>query len=111
MRVAKSDHLYVVDEIKVIDRVLERTYGIGPVDAAKLRADGERLERTAPETEQFAAKLHEAVDYGARRAIAESLWQVVMADGISKPEEEAVVLVSETILGVSATDMGATGGA
>ena len=45
VRLAKADDDYAVEEIRRIDRIIASRYGLNPVDAAKLRADAEDLER------------------------------------------------------------------
>lgn len=62
VRVALSDKQYAVQEIGQIDRVLAKFQDIGPIDAAKLRAECERLEAFAPDTPDFAFLLCRSVD-------------------------------------------------
>ncbi|MFP4327174.1 MAG: TerB family tellurite resistance protein [Paracoccaceae bacterium] len=104
VRVAKSDHAYLFEEISRIDRILAARFGLNPVEAAKLRATCEKLEHEAPETERFAQVIRDSVEYPERLGVVGALWEVMMADGRADPEEEAAIRAVETALGVSEYD-------
>lgn len=91
VRVAKSDHNYAVEEIGRIDRILARTYDLNPVEAAKMRADCERLEHAAPDGAEFAASVRASVPREDRAAVLVALWRVALADGVEKPEESEML--------------------
>ena len=104
VRVAKSDATYRVEEIQRIDRTLARANGIGPIDAAKMRATCERLESLAPETDKFAELIRETVPHDGRLDTMRALWQVVLADGLEHPEELTVITATCAALGLSEAD-------
>jgi len=104
VRVAKSDETYRVEEIQRIDRILASANGIGPIDAAKMRATCERLEAVAPETESFAALIRDTVSHEGRMDTLRALWQVLLADGLERPEEIDVLEATRTALGLSEDD-------
>ncbi|PRY23740.1 putative tellurite resistance protein B-like protein [Aliiruegeria haliotis] len=89
VRTAKTDGFYQVEEIRRIDRILAATYGLNPVEAAKLRAESERLEAQAPEDGRFASAVCERLDREHREAVLTAMWRVALADGVEKLEEEA----------------------
>ena len=68
VRVAKSDHSYRVEEIQRIDRLLARIHQLSGVQAAKMRATCEKMEKSAPPTEIFAELIREGVDFEGRTA-------------------------------------------
>ncbi len=105
VRIAKSDDHYAFEEISQIDRILAKRYGLSGVAAAKLRHECEILETQAPDTDAFAISIKEKVPYAERSAIVESLWNVVMADGIERPEEDRILDHTAAILGVETTDL------
>lgn len=107
VRVALSDHQYAVQEISQIDRVLAAYQGIGPIEAAKLRAECERLEAFAPDTPDFAFLLCRSVEYADRLRIVEALWQVVFADGALKEVESDVMELTQRQLGIKEEDCAA----
>jgi len=104
VRVALSDHRYRVEEIGRIDRLLGRLNGLNPVEAAKMRATCEKLDKQAPDTEDFAHLIREAVSFEARIDALEAMWEVVLADGVRRDEEVAVIVAAQEALGLSQTD-------
>ncbi|MEQ9260440.1 MAG: TerB family tellurite resistance protein, partial [Roseovarius sp.] len=104
VRVAMSDHDYQLSEISRIDRLLQRLYGLGPVEAAKMRATSEKLEKQAPSTDRFAHLIRETVSFEARVDALEALWEIVLADGSAQAEELAVIEQAREALGLSEED-------
>lgn len=104
VRVAKSDHLYELSEISRIDRLLSRLYGLGPIDAARMRATCEKLEHAAPGSEKFALLIRETVPFEARIEALEALWEVVLADGVTPDEELRVIDAAREAMGLSHDD-------
>lgn len=107
VRVAKADANYAVQEISQIDRILARMQDIGPVDAARLRGESERLEAFAPDTHDFADKLRKNVSYDDRLAATRALWDVVFADGATHEAELETLALTQAHLGISAEDCAA----
>lgn len=105
VRVAFADNNYKASEIGQIDRILSHTFDLKPIEAAKLRATCEALERDAPGTPEFAAILREEVDYAHRKALGDAMWAVALADGHSDDAEEIQLLAIETALGLTELDM------
>ncbi len=104
VRVAKSDLTYVFAEISQIDRLLTRLFVLGPIEAAKMRATCERLDKEAPETEKFAQIIREMVSFDARLDALEALWEVVLADGSIRTQEIEVISQVQIALGLSEED-------
>ena len=104
VRVALSDHRYRVEEIGRIDRLLAGLNGLNPVEAAKMRATCEKLEKQAPDTEDFAHLIRETVSFEARIDALEAMWEVVLADGVRRDEELAVINAAQEALGLSQSD-------
>ena len=104
VRAAKSDHTYLAAEISMIDKVIARRFGLNPVEAAKLRAQAEKLEHQAPPTEAFTALIRDAVSYPERLDVLEALWQVVMADGVKHAEEAELIEFATGALGLESVD-------
>ncbi len=102
VRVAKSDGNYAVEEISRIDRILARTFRLNVVEAAKLRAQAERVEHDAPDDDAFAAAICQTVDEVTREAVLAALWQVALADGVPKPAEDAYLAAMADRLGIDA---------
>jgi len=101
VRAAKADKAYLFEEIEHIDDLLAHRYGLNPVEAAKLRAESEKLEEAMPDTTALATVLHDAISYEEREATVAALWEVVFADGHEVPAEDALLHQLEALLGVS----------
>lgn len=93
VRMAKADNNYHVAEIGVVDRVLAAQFDLSSVDAAKMRADCERLEKAAPATDPFVELINANVPSAQRRALLKALADVARADGVDHPEEEALIKI------------------
>ncbi|MEP2639816.1 TerB family tellurite resistance protein [Roseobacter sp.] len=107
VRVAMADRSYEATEVSQIDRILSATFGLKPLDAAKLRATCEALERHAPGTPEFAQILRDEIPYEDRKALADAMWTVALADGDRALDEEIQLLAIETALGLSDEDIAA----
>ncbi|MBD3662784.1 TerB family tellurite resistance protein [Sulfitobacter aestuariivivens] len=105
VRVAFADDDYRASEIGQIDRILAQTFDLGPIEAAKLRAVCEKLERHAESTEEFAQILREEVDYADRKALGDAMWSVALADGHRDEKEEIQLNAIEIALGLTDLDM------
>lgn len=105
VQLAKSDRHYAVEEITQIDTILSARYGLSRVEAAKLRAEGEKLATSAPPAAEFAALVKAAVPYEDRSAIVMALWKVLVADGVEQPEEEAFFAQASQTFGIDTTDL------
>ena len=101
VRAAKVDRAYLFEEVEEIDQILAHMYDLNPVEAAKLRAACEKLERAMPDTETLARVLHDAIPLAERESAVRSLWSVVLADGGEQPEEGDLLHQIERTLGVS----------
>lgn len=104
VRVAMADGAYLFEEVEEIDKILARAYGLKPLEAAKMRADCERLALHIDDDTEMAARVRNAVEYDHRRDKVQALWAVVMADGVCDEKEEALVALIEDQLGVARAD-------
>ena len=104
VRVARSDNDYADTEKARIDRIAARRYGLSPFEAAALRGRAEELEAEAPDTVRFTRAIKDAVPYEDRRAVVEALWSVALADGARAEEEDALLRLVASLLGVNDRD-------
>ena len=105
VRLAKSDDDYAVEEISQIDGILSARFDLNPVEAARLRAEAEKMEAAAPSTEDFAASLKSAIAYAERSAIVAAMWEIVTADGRTRDGEVALFEKAAHTFGVDPTDL------
>lgn len=104
VRIARADGDYDPVEIARIDDILARRYALTPEAARALRAEAEALEGEAPDTVRFTQAIKAAVPYEERLGVIEAGWQVVLADGTRSNEEDALMRLVASFLGVSDQD-------
>ncbi len=104
VRLARADDSYTADESARIDRVLVARYGLTPPDAAAVRRDGEQLESEAPDTVRFTRALKDAVPFEDRLSLMEALWSVALSDGARGAEEDALIRLVASLLGITDKD-------
>lgn len=102
VRAAKADHAYLFEEIATIDKILAKRHHLNPIEAAKMRAECELLEKEIPRTSDIAAVLEHAISTEEKEATLSALWQVALADGTIHDEESTLLHRIEEVLGVSA---------
>ncbi|SIO56875.1 Uncharacterized conserved protein, tellurite resistance protein B (TerB) family [Rhodovulum sp. ES.010] len=104
VRLARSDGEYAREEAERIDRILATRYELSPWEATDLRRRAEALEGEAPDTVRFTRAIKDAVAYEDREAVIEALWEVVLADGIRDQEEDGLLRLVASLLGVNDRD-------
>ena len=104
VRIAMADRDYRAAEIGAIDRILSKTFNLKPLEAAKLRATCEALERHAPGTPEFAKILRETVPYDDRLMLARSMWDVLLADDEHAAIEEDMLHQIEAAIAITPED-------
>lgn len=104
VRIARSDGRYDRGEHETILRITRERYGMTPEAAATLVADAEEMEAQAPDTVRFTRAIKDAVAYEDRLGVIEASWSVVMADGTRDPEEDALMRLTASLLGVTDQD-------
>lgn len=104
VRVALSDRNYDAREIGQIDRILGLSFDLKPIEAAKMRATCERLERAAPGTGAFGKLIRSGVEHCHRIDMMVALWQVALADGDKHGHEEKLLRQLQDALGLSDLD-------
>ncbi|WP_299885121.1 TerB family tellurite resistance protein [uncultured Ruegeria sp.] len=104
VRIARSDNDYADSEMARIDRISAERYGLSPFESASLRAQAEDLEAEAPDTVRFTRAIKEAVAYEDRLAVVQALWSVALADGHRTGEEDSLLRLVVSLLGVSDVD-------
>ena len=107
MRVSFADHNVRQSELATIDRILAASFGLGPLEAAKLRATCTDLELHAADKDEFTKILRDEVPYAERKALVHAMWQVVLADGVRVAAEEIRLHEIEADLGITAEDSAA----
>ncbi len=101
VRVARADDTYTAVESARIDRALASHFALSPEAARTLRTDAEALESIAPDTVRFTRALKAAVPVEQRIGLMQALWSVALADGIRDDDEESLLRLVASLLGLS----------
>ncbi len=104
VRIARSDGDYAEVEVARIRRILADRYRLDPGETGDLLLVAENLEREAPDTVRFTRAIKDAVPYEERIAVVEAAWRVVLADGRRSEEENALMRLIASLLGVNDRD-------
>ena len=104
VRLARSDNDYDESEKIRIERVLANRRGLSPWEAADLRARAETVEEGAPDTVRFTRALKDKIAHDDRIAVIEAMWEVALADEARAPDEEAMIRLAASLLGINDRD-------
>ena len=104
VRLARADNEYAAAEIHRITQVIMARYELAEPEAIALRETAETLEQEAPDTLRFTRAIKDRVAYEDRIAVVEALWQVALADGNRDAEEDALLRLVVSLLGVTDVD-------
>lgn len=104
VRVARTDGDYAANEKERITRIITARYDLSPFEASKLQGDAETLEGEAPDTVRFTRAIKDAVPYEERIGVIEALWQVALVDGDRAAEENALLRLVASLLGIEDRD-------
>lgn len=98
VRTAMADRAYLFEEVEEIDRVLAKLYDLNPLEAAKMRAQCEKLEHEIPRTKDLAKIIRDAVGRPEQEAALSAMWSVVYADGRRHENEDLLVSRIQSLL-------------
>ena len=101
VRVAKADGAYLFQEIEEIDHLLANLYVLNAIDAARMRAECEKLEQAMPDTTDLADILRVAVTDTEKNLFVSALWKVADADGQRHETEQQVVAIASETFGMA----------
>lgn len=86
----RSDH-FSGDERSTIARLLEEKFALAPQECASLLARAEEKQRDLVQLHPYTHAIFEQMEPAERAQVIEMLWEVVYADGVLEPEEDALV--------------------
>lgn len=101
VRIARADNHYGKDERTHIDALLARRRDLSAADAADRRAAAEMIEAEAPDTVRFTRAIKDRIALDERAEIIGALWEIALADGTRSPDEDAMIRLVASLLGVS----------
>ena len=101
VRIARADNHYGKDERTHIDALLARRRNLSAADAADRRAAAEMIEAEAPDTVRFTRAIKDRIALEERAEIIGALWEIALADGTRSADEDAMIRLVASLLGVS----------
>jgi uncharacterized tellurite resistance protein B-like protein len=104
VRLARADQDYSNDEKVLIGTLLQSRFSLAAEQADALRASAEELETKAPDTVRFTKLIKDTVPYEQRQSVVRDLWELVLADGIRDAEENSLMRMVASLLGVNDRD-------
>lgn len=103
VRVARADDHYDQAERDRIEQVLSRR-GLTAAEAAARRAQAEALEAEASDTVRFTRQIKDRIALEDRRAVLAALWEVALADDDRAADEESLIRLVSSLLGLTDRD-------
>ncbi len=104
VRLARADGDYSPTEAAGIERLIAARYGMSADEAKEARRAGEAMEAEASDTVRFTRALKDAVPYEERAGLMEALWSVALSDGTRDADEDALIRLAASLLGVNDRD-------
>lgn len=101
VRIARADNHYSQVERDRIDLVLARRRGLTRDEAAERRAAAEMIEAEAPDTVRFTRMIKDRIALDDRADVIAALWEVCYADQHRSPDEETLIRLVASLLGVN----------
>lgn len=103
VRVARADDHYDQAERERIERVLA-CRGLTPDAARARRLRAEALEAEASDTVRFTRQIKDRIALEDRRAVLAALWEVALADDSRAADEESLIRLVASLLGLTDRD-------
>ena len=100
--VARSDGDYEVSRLPTLIASCDR-YALDDVKQAHY-AKGRGIRGRGADTVRFTRAIKECVAYEERLAVIEALWQIALADGERDAEEDALIRLVASLLGITDVD-------
>lgn len=106
IHVARADQNFDGDEKAAILRILHARYGLADDAAEAVVAEADIVERAATDTVPLTRMIKDAVPYEDRLAVVEALWEIALADGKRSDDENALLRLVVSLIGVPDRDSG-----
>lgn len=104
VRLARADGHFSPAERARILRVIRARYALDDATALALLAEAEKTEAEAPDTVRFTRAIKASVAFDERLGVISALWEIALADGVREAEEDALIRMVSSLLGVSDFD-------
>lgn len=106
LHVAKADDHLDDREVARIDVILSDRFDLDGPGAAALRAEALAVEAAVTDTVPLTRLIKDTVPHEERMDVVEALWDIVLADDARAAEEDALLRLVVSLIGVSDRDSG-----
>lgn len=105
IRIAKSDYDYAGIEKVRISNILERRYTLSKFECDKMLIQAEGVEDESSDNVKFTKIIKSFVPIEKRNEIIELFWELVLADGVRDDDENGLLRILGSLLGVNDRDI------
>ena len=105
IKIAKSDYDYSSLEKSSIKIILKKRFSITELEVTDLITKAELLEDESSDSVRFTKVIKEFVPLEKRNEIIEIFWELVLADGIREDDENSLLRILGSLLGVNDRDV------
>ena len=105
IKIAKSDYEFSSLEKSSIKIILKKRFSISELEVTDLITKAELLEDESSESVRFTKVIKEFVPLEKRNEIIEIFWELVLADGIREDDENSLLRILGSLLGVNDRDV------
>ena len=104
VRAARIDNEYSNSEKYQIDKTLMTKFNLPKLKAKEIRSAGEQLESNTIDTVQLTREIKKDIPFEYRKALAEDLWSIVLADTKRTEDENSFMRTCIKLIGVNDVD-------
>ena len=105
IRIAKSDYDYAGVEKVRISNILEKRYTLSKFECDKMLIQAESVEDESSDNVKFTKIIKSFVPIEKRNEIIELFWELVLADGVRDDDENGLLRILGSLLGVNDRDI------
>ena len=105
IKIAKSNYEYSSVEKSRIKIILKKRFLISELEVTDLFNKAELLEDESSDSVRFTKVIKEFVPLEKRNEIIEIFWELVLADGIREDDENSLLRILGSLLGVNDRDV------
>ena len=105
IKIAKSDYEYSSLEKSSIKIILKKRFSISELEVTDLITKAELLEDESSDSVRFTKVIKEFVPLENRNEIIEIFWELVLVDGIREDDENSLLRILGSLLGVNDRDV------
>ena len=104
VRAARIDNEYSDVEKQQIDLIIKEKFFVPISKAQEIRTYAEEFEQDIVDTVQITKKIKKNIPFEERKALAEDLWSIILADSTRSEDENSFMRTCIKLIGVNDVD-------